>query len=180
MEKPIQVLYRWSAAEMLLVNSIHMRYSSQARKLHRSSRSGGIIFICLGVLALCSIGMTPEKWRAFAYGVTLVVAGVAVLVGVPLLMRRAVLKMYAKKPDRDSLITYELSEDRLSCKSNVASADLLWRAIQRVLRSADGFLLYVTDMQIHWLPVRGFRDRADLERFAQIAKAKVEDYKDER
>jgi hypothetical protein len=46
--------------------------------------------------------------------------------------------------------------------------------------TTDGFLLYLTDIQIHWLPVRGFQNEADPERFAQLAKAKVEGYRDER
>jgi hypothetical protein len=35
-------------------------------------------------------------------------------------------------------------------------------------------------MQVHWLPVHGFQGTDALERFAQLAKAKVADYKDER
>ncbi|HWW01481.1 MAG TPA: YcxB family protein [Candidatus Acidoferrum sp.] len=180
MEKPIQVSYHWTADEMLLLNSIHMRYSTQGRKLLRSFRRSGIIFICMGVVSLFTVAITPQKWRACAFGLAFVLAGAALRFGVPLLMRRSVLKNYAKKPDRGLLVTYELSEERLACKSDVASTDLAWRAVQKVLRTADGFLAYLTDVQMHWLPVRGFQNEADTERFAQLAKAKVKDYRDER
>jgi len=88
--------------------------------------------------------------------------------------------MYAKKPDRDLLVTYEISEERISCKSDVASSDLTWRTILKALRTADGFLLYVGDTQLHWLPIRGFRDPVEVDRLAGLAKEKVQDYNDER
>jgi hypothetical protein len=95
-------------------------------------------------------------------------------------MRRVVLKTYAKKPDKDLVITYQVSRERLSCKSEVASSDMLWRVVARVLRTVDWFLVYVSDTQVHWLPVRGFQEPADLDRFAAIARSKVESYNDER
>jgi len=91
-----------------------------------------------------------------------------------------VLKAYAKKPDKDLVITYQVSGEGLLCKSEVASSDMLWRVLGTVLRTADGFLLYVSDTQVHWLPVRGFQDPADLDRFAALARSKVESYSDER
>src|SRR5437870_4967521 len=101
MEIPIKVSYRWSADEMLLLNRLHMRYSPQMRKICRSSRTGAVIFLAMGVLCFCAMGMTSDKGRAFAYGFALVLLGAVVWAGMPFLVRRAVLRAYAKKPDRD-------------------------------------------------------------------------------
>jgi hypothetical protein len=180
MEKPIQVTYRWSQDEVLILNRIHMRYSATGRKLRRSMRSGGVIFMCMGALLLCAIGGTLQKWRAAAFGLAFIAGGAALLAGVPFFMRRAALSSYAKKPDRDLLVTLEFGEQGLSCKSDVAFSELLWCTICRVLRTREGFLLYLSDMQVHWLPVHGFQGTDALERFAQLAKAKVDDYRDER
>ena len=180
METSIKISYQWNADEMLLVNRLHMRYSPQLRKLNFSSRSGGVIFIFLGFVCLCVMGATTEKWRAATYGCGLVLVGVALLTGLPFFMRRVLLKAYAKKPDRDMVVTYQISGERLLSKSDVASSDMLWRVVARVLRTPDGFLLYVSDTQVHWLPVRGFQDPADADRFAALARSKVESYKDER
>jgi hypothetical protein len=180
MDNPIKVSYRWSADEMLLLNRLHMRHSAQGRKVTRSFRSGGIIFLCVGVIFLFSVVLTPQKLRALAFGLGFVLLGAALLVGVPRLLQKAVLKAYEKKPDKDLVTTYELSEERLSCKSDVASSELLWRGIPKVQRFGEGFLLYVTDTQVHWLPIHGFQVPADADRFADLAKAKVGDYKDVR
>ena len=178
MDSPITVSYRWSADEMVLVNRLHMRYSAQGRKLNRSCRSGGILFVCIGILCLCAVGVTTQKTRAIEYGLALVSMGAVLLVGVPRVLRRATLKAYAKRADRDLLVTYELSEEGLTCKNDVASTDLQWRGVLKAVRTVDGFLLYVSDIQIHWLPARSFRDPADANRFAELLKGKVKDYEE--
>ena len=180
MDNPIKVSYRWSADETLLLNRLHMRYSAQGRKLTSSFRNGGILFLGIGVILLCGFAMRPQKFGALAFGLGLVGAGAGLIVGVPRLLRKAVLKAYAKRPDKDLVTVYELSEEGLSCKSDVALSELLWRTIPKVQRFGEGFLLYVTDTQVHWLPIHGFQVPADADRFADLAKAKVGDYKDER
>jgi hypothetical protein len=126
------------------------------------------------------MGVTPEKGRLFAYGFGLVLLGTVFWTGIPLLTRHGVLKAYAKKPDRELAVTYEISGERLSCRSDVASSDMLWKIILKALRTADGFLLYISDTQIHWLPVHGFENAAEIDRLATLAKEKVQDYNDER
>ncbi len=134
----------------------------------------------MGILALLAIGGTPQKLRALLFGVGLLVVAAAVLVGMPYGLRKAILKSYAQKPDRDLVISYQFGEDRFSCKSDVSSSEMLWRTILRVLRTKDGFLLYVSDNQLHWLPIHGFQNAADVDRLADLARAKVGEYKDER
>ena len=100
----------------------------------------------------------------------------AMLLAMPLFMRRAVLKMYAQKPDRDMLVTYEISTERIATRSEVASTDMLWRTIIRAHRVPEGFLLYPTDRMFHWLPIHGFHDAPDVERLAQLTMAAVQQY----
>jgi hypothetical protein len=180
MEPPIKISYRWSLDEMLRLNRLHMQYSPQMQKIRRGSRRSALIFIFLGIICFGAMGVTTEKWRIFTYGCGLVLLGITFLTGLPFLMRRAVLKSYSKKPDRDMVVTYQISGERLLCQSEVASSDMLWRVVSRVLRTADGFLLYVSDTQVHWLPERGFQETADLDRFASLARTRGESYKDER
>src|SRR2546430_6262056 len=58
METPIKISYRWNADEMLLLSRLHMRHSSQLRKSQRSTRSGAVIFIFMGLLGFCVMGVT--------------------------------------------------------------------------------------------------------------------------
>jgi hypothetical protein len=144
---------------MLLLNRLHMRYSTHGRKMTRTVRNAGILFLCLGVIVLCGFAMRPQKLGTLAFGLAFLGAGVGLLVVAPRLLRNLVLKAYEKKPDKDLVGVYELSEQGLSFKNDVTSSDLLWRAIPKVQRFGEGFILYVTDTQVHWLPIRGFQVR---------------------
>jgi hypothetical protein len=171
----LAVSYRWSADEVLLLNRLHMQHSPQFRRLHRAFRSTGVIFLCIGIAVFSGIGLTPQKLRAVLCGLGFISAAAALLVGLPHVLRKSVLKLYAKRPERDLVITYRLSDERIFCKSEVASSEMLWRTILKVLQTDDGFLLYVSDTQIHWLPIHGFQNPADVDRFANLATEKVEE-----
>jgi hypothetical protein len=146
-----------------------MRYSKQGRGFRRIFIRGGLLFLILGVFALSR----GQVFFALAFPLVLLAAG---FLAMPFFTRRAVLKMYAQKPDRDMVVTYEITTDRLATRSEVASTDMLWRTILRAHRVPEGFLLYPTDMMFHWLPVHGFHDAADVERLAQMIRSNVSQY----
>lgn len=160
-----------------------MRWSPQLRKVTKKTRNVGILFIALGVLGLCGFfvaRLQSEKFRTLGIGIGFVLVGYALPRIMPVLIRRAAIKSYSQKPDRDMVINYELSEQGVACRSEVASSDLRWQGIPRVVRTADGFMLYLTDMQVHWLPARSFQNKEEIERFARLAKAKAAQYEEER
>ena len=99
-----------------------------------------------------------------------------VLLAFPLILRRVTLRHYAQRPDRDMVVTWEFHPDRIVSKTEASSATLEWRMISRVLQTKQGVLLYPNDRVFHWLPVHAFRDTADLQAFAELAKSKVKRY----
>jgi len=169
MDEPITVSFRWTAKEMLLAQQLHMRYSKQGRKLRRIFMGCGILFVLLGIVGFV------QQHNFFSSALPFFLLA-TVFLAMPLFIRRAVLKMYSQKPDRDMLVTYEISPDRLATRSDVASSDMVWRIILRAHRVPEGFLLYPTDRMFHWLPIHGFRDSAEVERFALLAKLKAQQY----
>ena len=169
MDKPITVSFRWSAKEMLLAQRLHMCYSKQGRMYRRIFLGGGVLFAILGIAGLAR----RQDFFATVFPLFLLAA---VFLAMPLFRRRAVLKMYAQKPDRDMLVIYEISTDRIATRSEVVSTDMLWRTIVRAHRVPEGFLFYLTDRMFHWLPVHGFHDAADVERLAQLTKANIQQY----
>jgi hypothetical protein len=170
MDKPITVAFRWSAEEMLLAQRLHMRHSRQGRKIRRLVIGGAALFLLLGIAGLAK----GRDFFAAAFPFFLL-AGV--FLAMPLFTRRAVLKMYEQKPDRDMVVTYQISTDSIAAQSDVASSSILWRTIIRAHRTPEGFLLYPTDQVFYWLPMRGFQDSADIERLAQLAKTNAKEYK---
>jgi hypothetical protein len=167
---PITVSYRWSAEEMLLLQSLHRRHSAQYLKFRRKILGAGLVALVLAITTM----IQHESLSSVVPCLLLVLSGM--LLASPFFTRRAVLKMYKQKPDRDMLITYELSEDRLACRTEVGSSNSLWRVIRSVQRIPEGFLIYPTESTIHWLPTRGFHIAADVEQFAQFAQAHLQGF----
>lgn len=97
----------------------------------------------------------------------------AMFVSMPLFIRRGALRLYAQKADRDMTVRWEISDDRVSSKTDLAASDLSWTAFVKVARLPQGFLLYPNDSVFLWLPVHAFASAADVERFAALATVKV-------
>jgi hypothetical protein len=130
----------------------------------------------IGVLILLSGGVSLYQrttgWTGFLF--TAFVS--AFFLSMPLFRRRAALKLYAKKPDRDMEVVWEISEDKIRSKTELASSENAWAFFPKVVRVREGFLLFPSGAVFHWLPMRAFREAGDVERFAVLAKSKVKDY----
>jgi hypothetical protein len=86
------------------------------------------------------------------------------------------LKQYAQKPDRGREVTWEISESGIRTTTASSTSDNTWALFVRAVKAREGFLLYPQGRSFYWLPLDAFRDPADAERFAQLAKSKVKDY----
>lgn len=64
----------------------------------------------------------------------------------------------------------------LMAKTELATSEMTWPALIKVIRLADGFLLSLHPRSFHWLPGDAFGEPADIERFAELAKSKVQRY----
>jgi len=98
------------------------------------------------------------------------------LLSIPWFTRRATVKDFAKRPDKDMDLEWQISPDRLAAKTAVSSAETAWSMISRVLRTREGFLFYPNDKMFHWFPAHAFRDATEMERLAQIAQSRVQQY----
>lgn len=167
MDETIIVRFKWTADELLTAQRLHLRHS-------RSGRARRVMRICAIISMPVSIAimfLTGFGWT----GVCLVFLGI-VLLGTPWLTRRSTIKHFAKRPDRDMDLEWQILHDRLIAKTVMSNAEFNWSMIFSVLRTPAGFLLYPNDKIFHWLPAHGFREPADMERLAQMAQSKVQQY----
>jgi hypothetical protein len=171
MDNPVTASFRLSAEELLTAQRVHMRHSPQFRKLRRARWTIVPIGILFGGGNLLIHGLQAGG----ILGLFCLVAA-ATFLAVPLFVRRMTLRHYAKRPDRDMVITWEFYPDRVTSKTEASSSTFEWRLISRLLQAREGFLLYPNDRVFHWLPAHAFRGTADVEAFAQLAKSKVQDF----
>ncbi len=171
MIEPITASFRWTKDEFLRAQRLAMRHAPKSRLILRVTTLIGALILLSGIVGVHNRTL---GWAGFAF--TVFYSGI--FFSVPLFARRAARKMYAQKPDRDMQVTWEISDDIVRTKTELASSENAWAFFQKVRRLREGFLIYPSGNIFHWLPLHAFRDPADAERFAELAKSKVRDYAD--
>jgi hypothetical protein len=169
MDTPITATFKWTQQEFLLLQQIQMRHSQLGRKLRRGTLSVGLLSTVLGAGVIAVHGFR-------SVGIAFLPAGIALLAS-PWFLRRANIKHYAQRPDRDMVVNWEFHSNCLCCKTDASSGQFSWKMILRALRTPQGFLLYINDRLFHWVPVHAFSNAEAIESFSQLIKAEVQDYK---
>jgi hypothetical protein len=167
MNDPITVTFRWSAEEMLKAQSAQLRYSPAGKKLRR------MYFLLIAVLIFAGVSILIRGISPI-FGIGFLAGAFGVLLA-PLKMRSMTLKRYAQRSDRDMMVNY-LFSDQIICKTDASSSTMEWRVITRVLQTPGGFVLYPNSEVSHWLPGHAFGDSESIQRFAQLAKSKVQNF----
>jgi hypothetical protein len=171
MTAPIIASFRWSKDEFLRAQRLAVRHFPQGRMILRVTRVIGTLILLCGVF---NFYRHTVGWFGFCY----IMLFALFFFSMPFFTRRAALKLYAQKPDRDMEVKFEISEERVRMGSELASAENSWELFQRIIRGHDGFLIYQSGNLFHWLPLHAFQSADDIERFADLARTKVKDYED--
>jgi hypothetical protein len=169
MEKSITASFRWTTGEFLRAQRLAVRHSRQGLMVYRVTRVIGTLILLSGIVG---VYQHTTGWFGFLF----IVLFSTVFFSTPLFARRAALKFYAQKPDRDMEVKWEISEDGIRTGTELASSENTWAFFQKVIRAKEGFLIYPSSNIFHWLPMHAFRAAEDAERFAELAKSKVRDY----
>ena len=131
--------------------------------------------ICGILLLLSSIVGLVKGYADFKGAIPTLVIG-ALCVGLPLLQSFTLRRRFRSLPNRDKTITWEITEDRLTTKTEFSSVEMAWAALIRAVRVSDGFLFSTHVGSFHWLPNHAFHDPSDIDRLADLAKAKAQRY----
>jgi len=169
MNEPITAAFRWSQDEYVRAQRLALRYSKQGRSFYLIVPAIGGIALLGAVVNLCR---DPADWTGYA----LLGPLGAFFCSMPLIARRAAIKSYAQWPDRDMDVQCEISEGGIRSGTAMVSSEINWAFFQKGIRTQRGFLL-LSGRSFHWLPVHAFRDSGEAQRFSELAKSKVKDYK---
>jgi hypothetical protein len=164
----IKASFRWSANELLAAHRAHYRHSPSWVKIRR------MFWLAVACLVVCGLSVILRD-GSLILGTAFFAFALGVLIS-PLKLRRMLLKHYAQRPDRDTVVNYEFTPDQIVIRTEAACTTLEWRFITRVLQTSKGFLLYPHSQSFHWVPVHGFPDNAAMQEFLKLAKSKVRDF----
>ena len=95
----------------------------------------------------------------------------------PLLLRWSARRAVRKLPWLGQVVTYLITDDEVKNSTPDADSRFAWRMIVKVRERPHGFLVFPTPRIAHWLPKHGFRDDGEIERFRELARSKVADFR---
>ncbi len=154
MEQPITVRFRPTLQDALEVQSYHRRITS------RPPLRIALLFGAYGLV------------QGLGSSTILIIAGLYYPALRPLERRWQVERAFAKDPDKDAEVEWQISEETLTAKSSKWRLELVWPAITKAFRAPSGFVLYTSGTPF-WLPRRGFSTEGAFEQSAEIIRAKV-------
>lgn len=162
MEQPITVRFQPTLQDALELQSYHRRIA-----VRPAWRIG--LYIMSGFLLLFG---AYGLYRGIGRSTIVFIAGLYYPALRPLERRWQVERAYAKDPDKDSEVEWQISAQTLKVKSANVTAELTWSAITKAFCAPSGFVLYMSDTPF-WLPRRGFGAGDAFEQLAQIIRANV-------
>jgi len=81
-----------------------------------------------------------------------------------------------KVPQAERQVSFRFDCDHVEIVMPVIGRRVLvWTAMGKPMRTAEGLVIYPDDELCHWLPNEGFRALADIERTWQLIEAKAPD-----
>lgn len=170
MNAPIVVTIDWTDDEIRRAYSAYIRTSMQWRRMRAIWWMIGTALLVMGVIIFR---------RPFILPAAMMIGAGLSLLAAPLRHRRRVLRAAVENfPDRGRVNTCTLSRERYAVRNEVSLSEILWPGFQRILRTADGFLLHRTEMHFAWLPLDGFSNEDDVERFVSFARSYLTEYQE--
>jgi hypothetical protein len=168
-EKVITVQYRWTAEdyEQAVYYNLHQLFGPLTRfALH-------VFFAMLLLAGIAGLLTYPNPdSTSLAVQIGLILAGIYWFVIRRYDVRWTLRRRYAKRPDKDLDVQWEIGPDRISTECKLSRAEYTWEAILKVIRSPSGLMLYIPGPVGYYLPRRGFASDADFEQVAELAASK--------
>ena len=167
MEQAITVRYRPTLRDALDLHAYHRRMT-QRLALRIGLYALSILLSLLGVYSLL-------RGVGNATATLLMIGGLYYPVLRPLERRWQIERAFAKNPDKDLEIEWQISDQSMTINNSKWKSELTWPAIAKAVRAPSGLLLYVSDCP-YWLPRRGFSTDGAFEELTELMRAKISDF----
>jgi hypothetical protein len=131
---------------------------------------GGVLLLTSGVRVYNGLWNAKTFWIAI---------GGLWLASFPWWRRRITRRVFLQSPDRDQLIEWTISPERLTVATRSSRLEADWTTVTRVVRSDAGFLLYFGPIA-RWIPVTAFGAAGDQDQLAQWATQRCPAFEDRR
>jgi hypothetical protein len=164
-EEPIHCHYRWTLEEFVTAHQEYRRHTPQVRRILLILYAIALMLIAVAIVRLANLGFNRVSVVLFMFGIS--------ILAWRLLSGRALARMFAKLPDRDTDVHWQIYPDRLVIETPSSKVETAWAGVARVMRTEQGFLIYPQPGLFYWLPFHSFSETSDIERFEDTIDSKL-------
>ncbi len=168
MNQAVVVKYRWTVDELLEAHCYHSRHICRPVFWFALYLIGGLIVVA-GIAALAT-----DLADSFLFSTAALFIGVCYFFARPYMWRWWRGRQFAKRPDRDIQIEWEISPDKICATTDLGHSEVSWQTFLKYLVTPNGILLYPNEQIFHWLPRHGFASDADFQTVVEFAQSKIE------
>jgi hypothetical protein len=168
-DDPIIVRFRWTPEELIAARRFHFRQA-----FRRPFRIG--LNVCMATITVVGLlDLAPD--RTPRVGLPLIAMGVYWFALRPVLRAWLMRREIRRRPDFGRMAEYQFFPDQIHSLSDIGSSEREWKAIMKIVRTPQGYLMYPIPNIFEWLPRHAFASELDFERFGELARARVAQYK---
>ncbi len=166
--KSYRAEYKWTADQLLKATWMHARNSS-FRHFERA----------LYVVGLGSIGLGVGLWYTQFKGLCLplILLGLYVLFLRKPIQSWQIRRHFKRRKDQGITIAFEFAEEEVKVQSAQSQGTFGWDQYPRALQGADGVILYQAFERYHWVPSSAFGSLNEWEAFLDLARRKIDEFK---
>jgi hypothetical protein len=169
MTSSIKAQYKWSADELSEALRMHLRYNSASWPIKFIRWLGA--FMVFGCFFVILWGKQP-----ILSSMPLAILG-GFFLSFNHFIRWQFRRNFRSNPNKDVLITWVLTEEKLYSEGEGFDFNLAWRKVFQVIDSPKGFLIYPQKNLYYWIPTSGFANQAEIECIRQFAKSNAINFK---
>jgi hypothetical protein len=128
-------------------------------------------------IALFSLAAGIVRLITFGFNkisIVLLIFGIGILTS-RWLSRRVLARMFAKLPNRNAKVCWQIYPDRLVIETPTSKTETAWSQITNIVRTDHGFLIYPQPGIFYWLPFHSFSAAIDVEHFERLSATRQRD-----
>jgi hypothetical protein len=169
MDTIINIKYRWNSDEAISAHTSH-RLHTFRKPFRIAANTIAILAMFAGIYRIVVFGWAFFPVAIFAGGFYW------------LFIRRydmawSVRRRFKKRPDRDKIVNWKINEHKLhSSVEGIGESTVIWESFLKVVHGPNGFLFYPNNQMYNWFPHSAFQDQHEIEKFEELAKAKINQF----
>lgn len=172
MEETVHVQYPWTLEELRKVNEYHRQQTF--------GKLGRTAMLAAPPLFMLAASLEVFWHHRMAGGIAFAGIGLWILWLMILRPGNLLKKQFQLLSEKAPEVMAQITTERILLRTAMSQSEFKWEALDKVVRTSDGLLLYTGPGALLWLPRDAFRKEEDFESVGEQARSRVKNYTEQK